>query len=190
MQELAHSFNIVLSAELTSKVQSVQRLLGDKFLELRNYDSSPHLAVATKFMGSDLTPDFIEALKVEFSKEKSFDITFTSFAPAETGNYIFLNLDTESREKILTLSRRAFQATKGIGFEGHGGTAPKYPYDPHISIIKLENGNIDKALSLINCDFSSITMTVEGFELTRESLNEQGFGEFPIVARINLEKWN
>ena len=188
VEELAHSFNVVLDKRISAKIKDVQETVASKIKERRNYDNSPHLAVATKFMRAVITDNFVKALYKEFSAEKPFEITFTRFESAETGNYIFLNLDTESREKLFALSERAFQVTRGVGFEGHGGLAPKYPYDPHISVIKLETEEINHALGLINKDLSNLKMRASAFEITRGQLNDKGFGEFPVVATINLQE--
>lgn len=53
-KELAHSFNIALSDEISGKIKREQEKLLKLFAERRFYDSSPHLAIATKFMGDKM----------------------------------------------------------------------------------------------------------------------------------------
>lgn len=183
--ELAHSFNIILDSVISDVIKDVQKTICSEVDEQRCYDNSPHLAVATKFITADKTDDFIEALVSEFCNQKPFDIAFTKFEASSTGNYIFLNLDQPSREKIFELSRRAFNATVGIGNEGQGGNPPKYPFDPHVSVIKLNPNDMKKALTLVNKKTVNFCMTVTNFEITRELSDGSGYSKFPVVATIS-----
>jgi hypothetical protein len=118
-------------------------------------------------MGESETNNFVKALDKEFSRDKKWELTFFSFSPSETGNYIFLNLDKKSKEIIFSLHERAFAVTKAIGLEGQGGLPPKYAYDTHISIIKLQPEEVSLAMEIISEDFSGITTRVESYEVTR-----------------------
>jgi 2'-5' RNA ligase len=187
-QELAHSFNLILNEEVSGQIKNIQKKLADRFSELRFYDNSPHLAIGTKFMGQSLTNVFVNALENEFNKDMQWEIEFAGFGRAETGNYIFLNLTEESRAKLFDLHERTFLATKEIGFEGHNGEAPRYPYDPHISIIKIKAEEIEEALKLLNDDFKGTKMVVKSYEITREELDERGFGNFPRIKEIKLKE--
>jgi len=183
-KELSHSFNAVLDKEFSKKLFHIQQKLKEKIVERRNYDSSPHLAIATKFMGESDTDNFANALIREFSNDQKWELRFTNFSPSETGNYIFLNLDKKSKEIIFTLHERAFSATKNIGSEGQGGLPPKYAYDPHISIIKLQPAEVSLAMEIISEDFSKITTSVESYEITRQKDNDNGFSDFPVIQEI------
>ncbi len=186
-KELAHSFNVVLDKEFSKKLFDIQKRLGDKIKERRNYDSSPHLAIATKFMDELVTENFVKALIDEFSKDEKWELKFSSFSPSETGNYIFLNLDKKSKEIIFSLHERALAITKGIGLKSQGGLPPKYIYDPHISIIKLQPEEVFLAMKIISEDFSGITTKVESYEITRQKDNENRFSDFPIIREIMLK---
>lgn len=186
-KELAHSFNIALDKEFSQKLFDIQKRLAIKIKERRNYDSSPHLAFATKFMGQSETGNFVDALVREFSNDTKWELEFSSFSVAETGNYIFLNLNNESRKRLFALHERALTATKGIGMETHSGLPEKYPYDPHISIIKLQSEEVTRALKLIEKDFLGIKISVKIYEIVRQEDKENGFSNFPTIRKINLK---
>jgi len=186
-EELAYSFNIVLDDAIAQKIINVQKGLFEKFGERRKYDPSPHLSIATKFMDQSKTDDFVKALENEFQENKSWELEFAGFAPSETGSYIFLNLSDQSRKKVFELHRRAFEATKNIGYEGHGGLPPEYPYDPHISIIKSKSEERDDILKLINKNLSRVKMKVNSYVVTRQENNEDGFIVFPALYKIDLK---
>ena len=179
LNELAISFNVAIQADIKNRLKEVQRKLNTEISERRNYESSPHLAVCTKFMPQNLVEEYTKTIEDNFSKIPAFTITLTEFAPSPTNNYIFLNIDEESRKTIFELNRKIKEVTKGIGNESPKGLPPKYPYDPHISIIKLEEYQIKKALQLLNENFSNVQMIVESFELTVEKRDESGFASFP-----------
>lgn len=179
LNELAISFNIAIQEDIKTRLKEIQRKLNTEISERRNYESSPHLAVCTKFMPQNLVNEYTKAIKENFSDIPSFTITFTEFAPSPTNNYIFLNLDEQSRSTIFELNRKIKEVTNGIGNESLKGLPPKYPYDPHISIIKLKDYQIKKALQLLNDSFGNVQMVVESFELTVEKRDESGFASFP-----------
>ena len=116
-KELAHSFNIQLEKEMAHKLKNEQDKLSKEFNERRFYDSSPHLAIATKFMDETMTQIFAEVLTDEFKNDVPWELGFANFRPSETGDYIFLHFNTESRQKLFDLHERAFRVTKGIGSE-------------------------------------------------------------------------
>lgn len=185
--ELAHSFNIVLDDVIAQKIVDVQKEPSEKFGEMRKYDPSPHLSIATKFMGQSNTDNLVGALKNEFQGEESWELEFAGFAPSETGSFIFLNLSDQSRQKVFELHRRAFEATKDIGYEGHGGLPPEYPYDPHISIIKSKSDERNEALKLINKNLSGVKMKVKSYVITRQDNDENGFIGFHTIYKIDLK---
>jgi len=187
-KELAHSFNIRLSKEITDRLKSEQDKLSEKFSERRFYDSSPHLAIATKFMNDGETDKFIEALKKEFQNETTWELEFSDFGLAETMDYIFLHLSVDSEQKLINLHERAFQATKNIGLEIQTSSKfrPIIIYSPHISMIKLLPEESSDALEIIKNDFSGIKMSVSCFEITKQTDNEKGFSKFPVMCEISL----
>ncbi|MCB9790451.1 hypothetical protein H6764_00285 [Candidatus Nomurabacteria bacterium] len=81
---------------------------------------------------------------------------------------------------------RTKACSKGIGNETPKGLPPKYSYDPHVSIIKLEESMMQKALRHINSDFVGKKRKVTRLEVTMEERDETGFGNFPIVLEIGL----
>jgi 2'-5' RNA ligase len=188
-KELAHSLNIQLSGEITQKLKNEQEKLLKKFSERRFYDSSPHLAIATKFMGKEETDKFIKALGNEFQNDTVWELEFSDFKVSERLDYIFLHLSADSEQKLISLHERAFGATKNIGLEIQTGKKFRhFPYIPHISIIKLLPGEIGEALGIIKKDFAGVKMPVSCFEITRQADNERGFSDFPTINKINLLK--
>ncbi|MFA6495034.1 MAG: 2'-5' RNA ligase family protein [Candidatus Paceibacterota bacterium] len=186
-QELSHSFNVKLSRELSQELFAIQKQLRKNISERRDYDPSPHLAIATKFMRGSDTQKFIQALSGEFSEDRAWDLAFVGFSPSETGDYIFLNLSEESKETLRALHKRALATTKGVGFEGIGGLPPKYAYDPHISIIKLQPKEVSLAMEIIGGGFSRAAMKVNSYEVTRQENDKLGFGNFPALKEIRLK---
>ncbi len=81
------------------------------------------------------------------------------------------------------------RASEGIGSRGRDGAPPKYPYDPHISIVKLEPGEMmAKALERIVHNMASVKMPVTTLEVTRQETRPDGFSVFPVIAQIKLKK--
>ena len=186
-KELAHSFNVILSSEISQKLGNEQDKLVEKIREQRNYDSSPHLSIATKFMPESQTEAFKAALLKEFRNDISWNLEFAGFSISTGKNYLFLNLSNDSRQKLFELHERAFTATENIGNKGQGGLPPKYTYDPHISLIKLLPEDSDAALKLVGDDFAAIKMRILSYEITRQEDTENGFSNFPVLERINLK---
>jgi 2'-5' RNA ligase len=189
-KELIHSFNIRLSPEVAQKLKLEQEKLSKRFTELRFYDASPHLSLGAKFMTESETDAFVQALAEEFKDDKAWELEFASFQPsdAQEGKYIFLTLTLESQRKLFNIHERAFGVTEEIGSEGmEGATKPKYPYHPHVSVIKVQTEEMPEALKLIKEDFSGVTMPVTHYEVTRQKEDEKGFSTFPVVLEINLK---
>ncbi len=187
--ELSHSLNLALTPDVIEKLKEEQNKLKNLgFIEQRFYDSSPHIAIATKFMGVEDSGKFIKSLKEELGNEKKWELEFSDFGASETQDYIFLHLSKESEQKLVDLHNRAFQKTKRIGLEVQ--TARRFRnfvYAPHISIIKLLPEEANKALATIKKDFLGITMSVIFLEITRQEDTEDGFSNFPVVATIELK---
>ena len=187
-KELAHSFNITFTNEISGKIKKEQEKLLKLFSERRFYDSSPHLAIATKFMENDMTETFKNTLNREFENDAAWELEFADFRQSETQDYIFLHLNPESRQKLLDLHERTFQVTKEIGLEIQSGNKFRhFEYDPHISIIKLGTEEIGNALATLNNDFRRVRMPVNRYQITRQEDIENGFSNFPIIAEISLK---
>lgn len=185
-RELAVSFNVVLNEEIQNQLRRIQKKLSEKIKEKRFYDNSPHLAICTKFMPRITTNKYIPIINKQFKDIKAFDIEFTKFEPSPTGNYIFLNLSKNTRDHISKLNEEVKRISKGIGNESPKGLPPKYPYDPHISIIKLESYQIQEALNMLNDEFKVSSMKVDELELTVEKRDETGFASFPQELVLKL----
>jgi hypothetical protein len=96
-------------------------------------------------------------------------------------------VNKDSEQKIIQLHNRIFEATKNIGLEIQTGKKFRhFDYNPHISIIKLSQEEIGKALEIIKEDFSGIKMLVSSLEITRQTDDENGFSNFPVICEINL----
>jgi len=187
---LSHSFNVCLGEDILKKLRQEQEKLAKVFTELRPYDSSPHLSIGTKFMTESETGAYLHAVAQEFKSEKTWELTLSDFEPsdAQIGKYIFLTLAPESRERMFSLHERLFRATKGIGSEGMHGPTPKYPYDPHISLIKVQPEEMPQAIQLIQEDLGGVVTPVTRYELTRQKEDEKGFSTFPVMLSIDLQQ--
>jgi len=113
-------------------------------------------------------------------------LNFTKITESSNRKYIFLNPDQETKETITSLRERALEATKGIGLETIDGTPAKYPFDPHISIIKLDPSEVSLAMEIIGNDFEPIETDAELYEISKQDGGEDGFFHFPIVKEISL----
>ena len=184
---LAHSVNIALQDEITQRIISIQKELSIKHKELRFYDSSPHISILTKFMSPKLTEKFATAIKDEFSNDKKWELKFSIFTKAEPSSYVFLNFSEETKNRIYELHNRAIKTTKDIVSLGQAGGLPKYQYNPHISIIKLDTNEVDEAFEFIHHKLDGISMPVDTYVITRESLDNKGYGTFPIYSSIHLK---
>ena len=162
-------------------------MLSREFSEQRFYDSSPHLSVLTKFMAESETEALQTALENEFNNDEQWELEFSDFSLSHEQKYIFLNVTKESRKTLFDVHTRAMNATIGIGSEGmHGATIPKYEYDPHLSIMKLNPEDAVRAINQIKKDFAGLKMHVTRFELTRQKDDEKGYATFPVIAEVQL----
>lgn len=132
-------------------------------------------------------PNFAKAIKNEFKDETRWELEFADFKLAETNDYVFLHLSPESRQKMFDIHEQAFRATKDIGSETPNGKFRHFPYDPHISIIKIEPEQAMKALSEIQKNMSGVQMPVTKYEITKQIDDENGFANFPIICEIDLK---
>ena len=186
--ELSHSFNVRLSPDIVRQLKGEQELLAGRFKELRLYDSSPHIAIATKFMGVTDSEAFADALTKEFGGDAPWELEFADFRPSSTNDYIFLHPTKASRQRLLDMHERALAVTKHIGLEEQSsGRFRSFSYDPHLSIMKVGSENITAALPLVAHDFTGVRMPVMAYELTRQLDGENGFASFPVVRTLELE---
>ncbi len=187
-EELAHSFNIHLDTEVIGRLKSEQEKLTKQFKERRFYDSSPHLAIATKFMDKETAQDFVRVLVDEFKDDVQWTLEFSDFSLSDTKDYIFLHLSKKSRRLLFKLHERVFRVTKDIGLEEQSNNKFRhFEYDPHISILKVEPTEAEKALSLIEKDFSGVKTQALQYEITQQTDNKEGFSTFPVIYEINLK---
>ncbi len=187
-KELSHSLNVILSPHIAELLRNIQKEILTAVSERRPYDNSPHLSLVNKFMGKSQTAAFVNTLTKEFRDDSSWELTFADFSPSPTNEYIFLNVDKDSQKRLRDMHARAFAVTRGIGTAGQNGIdIPKYPYVPHVSIIKLQPEETEKSLRLIAHELSGITMPVKNLEITTQKDMENGFSIFPIIATIELK---
>jgi hypothetical protein len=186
-RELAVSFNLRLPYNVYKYAISLQNAARKVTSDLRKYDTSPHLAIATKFMPFILSEQYTNCIRENFLENKKFEIEFDSFKIAETNNYIFLEPTMESKKYILELRKAALEKSKGIGFETPMNQPALFQYDPHISIIKCPSDKIEAILKEINNDLISISGIVEVLFVSREKRRSDGFGDFPEILTIDLK---
>lgn len=185
--DFSHSFNVRLTSDIMRQLKKEQDVLAGKFTERRFYDSSPHLSILTKFMGYADTTAYVQTLMDEFRRDSSWELEFSDFRQCATGDYIFLYLAHESRQRLLEMHERALCITRGIGLEEQ---TPKrfrsFVYEPHISIMKLEPVSVPAALPLLSYNFVGTKMPVIAYDITRHTEDETGFATFPVVCAIEL----
>lgn len=187
-KELATSFNVVLPRDFSKEIIGLRKKLSSKFEEKRFYDSSPHLAIATKFMTKEESEKFVSAIKDEFKNEVAWEIEFSDFSLSDDNKYIFLNLSEESGRKMFNIHNRAINSTKEVGAEGMSGNPPRYLYFPHVSIIKLDESDTKKAIKLTQNNFKGRKIRITEYEITRQEEDEKGFAHFPVFATVKLNQ--
>ncbi len=190
-QEIAVSLNVVLNRDLIKDIKEIQRELNRNYKEQRNYDTTPHLAIVTKFMIPELAHKYANLVTKELITKNAFNISFKRFKVPNAGTYIFLDLDEESKRSIIQINREVKKISKNFGFETPKGLPSKYSLDPHISIIKLEQENIGPAylaLKKIKTDLTHRSYLIEELEITKEVRKYNGYATFPKIAQIELAK--
>lgn len=185
-KHIAVSFNIFLPDSFSRKIKNIQDELYEVIPDRRKYDTSPHLSICTKFMKVGNIEDFVKTVKKEFSNCKSFKLKFTTVGPTKGLNYIFLYLDEDSKAFLRNMNTHALNATKGMGLETIDGTPIKYPYLPHISIIKLYPEHVEEALRIIGNNFLPIDINISTLEITQELESDEGI-IFPRICRLDLK---
>jgi len=193
-EELSYAFNVVLDREVSQRIKLIQQKLRARFSEQRNYDPSPHLSIHQKHLELSKSDEFVGALVDEFQNESIWKLEFNYFSiadsisdsPSESLNsYIFLNLDTQSKQILFDLNSRAIDVTRNITSEL--GTASKYPYEPHISILKVKREEVAEAFKIVLENFLEVKMEVTKYEITRQQRDPNGFSIFPVIGEINLK---
>lgn len=186
-RELAISFNLLLPDNVEEYIKHLQSEARTKTTELRHYDTSPHLAIATKFMPIRLTDKFIDCINNEFKNQKPFEIHFDSLTIAETKNYIFIEPSQETKDYINQLRIKALEVSKDIGFETPKNQPARFEYIPHISIIKCSSENIDAVFNHLEKNLKEVSGTVNTLYINKEQRNKDGYAEFPRVLTLQLE---
>lgn len=184
MQELAHSLNIKLDPVVVERITTLQLRLREHFKERREVDTSPHLSLLLRFATGDVTEDFTRKLNDEFSGVHPFEITFAGCSASESGEYLFLDLDDTSAEFLSGLHRHADDATKGIGSGGKEGTAARFAYTPHVSLIKLLPEESQAALAALRGELQGLKSRVS--TLTVSVDDEDMPGEIRVIHEIPL----
>jgi len=186
--ELAHSFNIVLDPAVSNQIKEIQKMLSGKFRERRFYDNSPHVSILTKFMPQSQTKIFDKLLEGEFKNDQIWKLEFSNFVISDNGTYICLNFSKETTKKVFELHKRAKRATKDVGALGMNGEAkPRYPFYPHLSIIKLKEDEAKKALKMIKKNLKGSKVQVQKYEITAQEDDTTGFTNFQTIKRIVLK---
>lgn len=186
-RNIAVSLNVLLPDSFISSVALIHSRAISIYPEQRNYDVTPHLAILTKFMPEQGVEEFVNVITTSSSNEKAYLLNFQSIIKAELGTYIFLEPDVSSRNRLIELREKALIKSKGIGFETPNNEPAKYPYEPHISIIKLANSEeVSSTLHFLVSEFIPIQTTIRALYISKEARRADGYADFPTIATINL----
>jgi len=186
IQELSHAVLLRLHPDVEEKLVAVQKLAHSKLKDTRFCDHPPHISLGEKFMGEDESDQFVEEVSEILSKEKEWEIEFSHFGIPENSNYIFLYMNDEVSEFMTILNKKILSVTAGAS--GREGLPQKYPYTPHCSIVKFEDGeDPTETLKLLEGSVEGIRMMVEGYVFTREKIAETGYSEYPTIGEISLK---
>jgi len=187
-REIAVSCNVALKPEFLDEVRKLQQLVTNVYAEQRNYDTTPHIAIATKFMQSRYASEYVTSLLGTFTDTPAFVLRVEAITKASQGTYLFLDLDTKSKQHLVEMRATALTATKGIGYETPHNEPARYQYDPHISLVKLfDHSQLNGALKLLAGKFSPIETVIDSLYITKESRRADGYADFPVIEQIQLE---
>lgn len=140
----------------------------NQYLDERNWE--PHITVMNFRVRPKDSKKFVERIERILKVAKPFPIKFTGIdLSPQRGDYIFLNLDKASREKILGLRKVMWKATQSLRDKRLSAdhrrmwkdfteaekervrrTSSEYEYIPHVSIVKFTTEEAKDALKSLN----------------------------------------
>lgn len=183
------SLNLKLPPHLLDTLKNVSAKLTDEFPDQRNYDTTPHIALLTKFFTPEqLTEDYIKVLNLSIHKLKPMDLSFQGFSLSEDKKYVFLDLNHESSQAILKYREELLSATESSGLERLPGYVDR-EYVPHITILKVDPAVATTALAEAQELFSYLRdqeFTVNSLVLTEMQTDQTGNRIFPVIKEYML----
>ena len=183
----SHSLNVRLRPDIMQRLRAVQAGLAREFTELRWYDSTPHLSVATKFMPYTETERYARTLRSIIRFGLAWTLEFAEFCPSSTGDYVFLELSRESQTVLKDLHGRILQGTRDIGSEEQTVKLFRsFSYSPHISVMKVGADNVERALGCISESLRDVQMRVNAYDLVRHENDASSFPRFPVYRSYAL----
>lgn len=184
MQELAHSFNITLDEATSGKIGRIQSDLREHFTELRTVDPTAHCSLLLRFATANDTEHFVRVLSDEFKEDRPQTITFSACVISVSGTSLFLVPDAPSRAALMLLHERALRVAGMIGNAESGGAPERYPFEPHITLIKVAPEHAGEAREFVGDRLNGLTTSVESYHITVDDPDRTG--AFVVVASLSL----
>jgi len=201
-----HTIYIPLPKQINDELFTLYKDLSQKYTNeyLNEKSWKAHITIGVLSLTDNDTGTFVEiGTKIVDTIEK-FPVSFSTFELSADKRYIFLEPDTSSKEKIMTLRKRFEKETKDKFTieipekyrekwytytdeekERLKQTGSPYVFEPHVSIVKLDPTESEKALSEIKDNkILKEFFIVDEFHISGQS--EDPMNEYPILKKILL----
>lgn len=186
-QERVHTIYVDVNREVSDLLFSAYGEITKQYKDKRGYDWKPHMNILSAVIKNDKTEQFTKQFMGEFKNNKKTEIVFTHFSMRESG-YIFLEPDLPSKKLFKGLHSRALRHAKKLGYEGYTiGRVHQYPFNPHLSVIKLDPEKISKAFDAVKNRKFEIKMPVNEYILGRQVRKKNGLDNFKTLGTIKLQ---
>ncbi|MBU1110240.1 2'-5' RNA ligase family protein [Patescibacteria group bacterium] len=169
----------------------------NEYLDSKSFKA--HITIGALLLTDEYTEMFIKLCADVVSKISSFEVKFEIFSKSEDGKYIFLDLDRTSGRIVMEIRRSFIDKTRRL-FEINipdkylekldefspseqkrlKQTGSPYIFKPHISIVKLDPRETNKAMQEIqNHAILGTSFRVREFHVSSQSVDPDN--QFPVI---------
>ncbi len=201
-----HTINIPIPSEITNEIRALFDELSNKYRNkyFKDQNWNPHIALITTQVAEENSEAYLNKAEEIAKNIKPFEITLDLVLSSPDNKYIWINVDQGSKKKVMELHE---QFCKGLE-EYRDKSVPLYfqkiwdrvpeeqkmkihktggihDYFPHLSIVKLDPKQTQKAIREIHRkQFIGKKFIVNKLEITKQSFDPDNM--FPVVKILDI----
>jgi len=201
-----HTIYIPLPKHINDELFTLYKDLSQKYTNeyLNEKSWKAHITIGVLPLTDKDTGKFVQIGTKILDTIEKFPVSFSTFELSTDKRYIFLEPDTPSKEKVMELRKRFEKETKDkftIEIPGKykekwdtytneekeqlKQTGSPYLFEPHVSIVKLDPAESEKALMEIKDNkILKESFIVDEFHISGQSVDPMN--QFPILKKILL----
>lgn len=205
-----HSIYMTLPADLSARLGDISKRLSEKYenLYLGECYIDFHITVLSFNVAMENSTKFLEEARNTLEVAKPVAVKLGDLGISSEGHdYIFLNPDAESKERIVALRDRLWAKLSGLRDAGLTeeqkeewdglsdeerqritDTGSKHSFSPHISIIKMTPEEAAEAMESLDAgEFQGREFPADEIAVARGASGHEMHDPFRVLAKIKLK---